>query len=350
MDFLVSGIQQIGIGVSNVREAYTWYNRNLGFRVKMFEEAAEASLMLPYTGGKPEKRHAILSLNMHGGGGFEIWQYTERTPQAPFFQPLPGDTGIFMPILKCTDIHAAFTFLKQKGISVSALFDSKKYSFFYFKDLYGNPFKVVEYPEHFSRTKVPVGGVFGAVIGVSDMEKSVSFYKNVLGFREIQSDETKTWDDLLFLQKENYPVQKVILFKPNENKGPFSPVLGSNIIELWKVNGRKPRKIFENRQWGDLGYIHLCFDVVGMRGLQKHCSAQGHPFTVDGGEGFEMGEAAGHFTYIEDPDGTLIEFVETKKIPVIKKIGWYLNLEKRNRLKPLPNWMLKALSWNSENI
>ena len=42
-----------------------------------------------------------------------------------------------------------------------------------------------------------------------------------------------------------------------------------------------------------------------------------------------MGEAAGHFAYIEDPDGTLIEFVETLKIPIIKKLGWYINLEKR---------------------
>jgi len=34
-----------------------------------------------------------------------------------------------------------------------------------------------------------------------------------------------------------------------------------------------------------------------------------------------MGEASGHFAYVEDPDGTLIEFVETHKIPIIKKLG-----------------------------
>ena len=56
-----------------------------------------------------------------------------------------------------------------------------------------------------------------------------------------------------------------------------------------------------------------------------------------------MGEASGHFSYIEDPDGTLIEFVETYKIPVIKKIGWYLSLEKRDPKKPLPTWLLKML-------
>jgi hypothetical protein len=49
---------------------------------------------------------------------------------------------------------------------------------------------------------------------------------------------------------------------------------------------------------------------------------------------------------VEDPDGTLIEFVETHKLPVLKKIGWYLDLKKRPAEKPLPRWMLKALRFS----
>ena len=56
-----------------------------------------------------------------------------------------------------------------------------------------------------------------------------------------------------------------------------------------------------------------------------------------------MGEAAGHFSYIEDPDGTLIEFVETHKVPILKKFGLYLNLKKRNPEKALPSWMINML-------
>ena len=57
-----------------------------------------------------------------------------------------------------------------------------------------------------------------------------------------------------------------------------------------------------------------------MNALKELCKSAGHPFTVDSGD-FEMGEAAGHFTYIEDPDGTLIEFVEAYKIPIAKKLN-----------------------------
>ncbi len=93
--------------------------------------------------------------------------------------------------------------------------------------------------------------------------------------------------------------------------GAFSKLLGKSHIELVQVIDRSPRPIFENRFWGDLGYIHLCFDINGMDDMRKLCESKGYPFTCDSSDSFDMGEAAGHFSYIEDPDGTLIEFVET---------------------------------------
>jgi hypothetical protein len=99
-DYIISGIQQVGIGVSNVHEAFAWYNSRLGMDIPIFEEAAEANLMLPYTGGMPHKRHAILAINIKGGGGFEIWQYTSRTPVPANFVPQLGDLGLFCAKIK----------------------------------------------------------------------------------------------------------------------------------------------------------------------------------------------------------------------------------------------------------
>ena len=47
--------------------------------------------------------------------------------------------------------------------------------------------------------------------------------------------------------------------------------------------------------------------------------------------------------YLICTDGTLIEFVETHKVPIMKKLGWYLDLRKRPPGKALPTWMLKAM-------
>ena len=57
-----------------------------------------------------------------------------------------------------------------------------------------------------------------------------------------------------------------------------------------------------------------------------------------------MGEAAGQFSYIEAPESTLIEFVETHKIPMVKAIGWYINLYKRDPKKPMPGWFFFLLN------
>ena len=74
---IICGIQQVGIGVSNLKEAWKWYKENFGMDVRVFEEKAQAGLMKIYTGGKTRSRHAALALNLQGGGGFEIWQYTD---------------------------------------------------------------------------------------------------------------------------------------------------------------------------------------------------------------------------------------------------------------------------------
>ena len=83
---MISGIQQIGVGVTNFYEAWKWYIPNFGMDVRIFEDKATAEYMLRYTDGEPRERHACLAMNMLGGGGFEIWQHTERTPVAPAFE------------------------------------------------------------------------------------------------------------------------------------------------------------------------------------------------------------------------------------------------------------------------
>src|SRR5581483_1079826 len=119
MKKIIAGIQQIGIGVTNVHEAFKWYRQNFGMDIPVFEEAAEANLMLPYTGGKPHKRHAILAINLKGGGGFEIWQYTSRTPQPASFEIQLGDLGLFCAKIKTDNVQASYNELKAEGVKIT---------------------------------------------------------------------------------------------------------------------------------------------------------------------------------------------------------------------------------------
>lgn len=353
---IISGIQQIGVGVENVNEAWAWYRKYFGFNIPVVDDNGVAESMLPYTGGIPQRRHAIIAINIQGGGGLEIWQYSERKPEAAKFDVKLGDYGVFATKIKSKNIEALYKKLKsgeQKLLS-EIYSDSAKQRCFFTEDPYGNIFQIVENDNIFKNSKELNGGVFGAVIGVSNIENSIDFYKNILGYDKLLYKEEGVFREYKNISGGDEKISRVLLAHSKSRTGAFSRLLGESQIELVQAHERKVNKIYENRFWGDLGFIQICFDVQNMNEIKELCEKNGHGFTVDsnpeiyetGGEIFGMGDAAGHFTYIEDPDGTLIEFVETYKIPILKKFGWYLNLKKRKPGKALPDWMLKTLSFN----
>lgn len=344
-DLLFSGIQQLGVGIPNTDEAFAWYLRVFGVDLPVFREAAEAPFMTPYTGGDVHARDAMLAMNLAGGGGFEIWQYTSRTPRLPE-RPLEiGDYGILTGRIKARGVHQAYQRMLSQGVEVLGVpvEDPSGAERFSIRDPWGNYFQIVESESWFSRPRAHTGGVEGALIGVSDIAAALDFYATVLGYDVKIYDERGVFDDLSILPGGDREVRRVLLRRSAGHAGAFSELFGETRLELVEVPNHTGVRAFADRFWGDRGFIHLCFDIVGMDLLKTRCTAAGHPFTVDSGSSFDMGEAGGRFAYIEDPDGTLIEFVETHTLPVVKKLNWYLDLRKRGLGRPLPRWMIRAM-------
>ncbi len=352
MQHLINGIQQIGIGVANASEAFDWYKKNFGFSAVIFEDKASASLMTQYTGDKEHQRYAVLAMNLQGGGGFEIWQYTSRTPTASATQIQIGDTGVFAVKLRCKNIKAAHLHLTKSSTNLLTSISPNPMGayHFYVTDPFGNIFEIVEDDYWFSKNGKPVGGVCGVVIGVSDLEKALDFYQSILGYDVIKTDEEKIFDDWRDLPGGNEKLKRVILQHKEKYCGAFSRLLGPTTIELVQTISGNQNKIFADRYWGDIGFIHICYDVCRMNILEKACTLASYPFTVNSQNSFGMGKAAGHFAYNEDPDGTLIEYVETHKVPILKKMGWYLDLRKRKDFKPLPDWMVKCMGLGKKKL
>ncbi len=313
--------------------------------VPIFTDTGTAPLMARYTGNAVHTRSATLAMSLAGGGGFEVWQYESRTPQAPPKPTKLGDLGILAARMKCLNVEAAHRHVKaaRPPFLTDPLPDPAGNRGFFVQDPWDNLFYVAEAHGYFARQSAPTGGVFGAMIGVSDVDKALLLYRDLLGYTEVVYDVTGRFPDWDALTRGAGAYRRTRLRRLDPPKGPFGRLLGESTIELVAASGRPGRRLFEDRFWGDLGFIHLCFDVTYINEWESRAAAAGFPFTVNSAGRFSMDAAGGHFAYIEDTDGTLIEFVETMEVPVAQKLGWKIDLTKRDRTRPLPNLLVRML-------
>lgn len=247
MQNLITGIQQCGIGTPNAHEAALYYKSLFGLDAFVFDDTAEAVLMKAYTGNEVQKRRAILTMNMQGGDGFELWQFISRQPEAGCHPVRMGDLGLFAIKMKCPNVVAAYHHFSQVDhCSVSALQKTPHDHFhFWLTDKYGQVFNMVQATGLFKNNGNICGGVCGAVIGVSHLETSLLFYKNLLGL-DVEAYNTTATN----LGPVTYAAEKfhsVSLQKAAAANGAFSQLLGDIQIELIESKDYTGKRIFHNR-------------------------------------------------------------------------------------------------------
>lgn len=340
-EYSVGGVQQIGIGVDNLSQRWDQMRTSLGFDTVIFRERADAALMTHYTHGVVQGREALLALNLYGGGGVEVWQYTGRTPRRRTRPALPGDLGIYAARLRTPDVNAAHDHIaRSESISCGPVgYDAAGTPCFFCRDADDNLFSIGEAEATLYRTLHPVGGVDGAIIGCSDIAASLPLYRDLLGYDTVIYDTTEVFD-----HTPTRTVRRMLLTRGTAGRSPFSVLYGRSAIELWQLlpdGAPAESHLFHGRQWGDVGFIHLCFEVVGMDAILAAAERIGVRCTVDSKETFAMGAAGGRFAYLEDADGTLIELVETHRVRLLKIPPLSINVAKR--ATPLPAFVLKML-------
>ncbi|MFW5683946.1 MAG: VOC family protein, partial [Spirochaetota bacterium] len=227
MSYLISGIQQLGVGVADVEAAWAWYRTAFGMDVPVFQEEADAPLMTRYTGGEVRSRNAVLALNLCGGAGFEIWQYTSRKPVGPERPPRLGDLGIFAGVMKSRDPREAHAHLERAGAKVTPVASRPDGAeTFFATDPFGNLFQVAPATEWFGSPRA-IGGVGGAVVGCSDVERSLPLYRDVLGYDRVVYDERGEFDDLRRTEGGDAKVRRVLLAHSEPRRGAFAELTGA---------------------------------------------------------------------------------------------------------------------------
>jgi len=344
----INGLQHIGVAVSDMDYSLRFYRKFFGLDIPFFDSVQPAPLMDVYTRNSTITKRASMIMNLQGGCAIEVIRPTSFEPVKAKLPVKMGDLGIFITQVKCRDIRASHAFCAAngaQGISPIAS-DPMGRDTFYIQDPDGNVWQYLQGDQWYTNSGHHSGGVLGCTTGVSDMEKALKLYAGILGFDEVVYDRTDQFADWSSLAAGNEKYRRVLLTQSNQPGGGFAKVTGKTYIELVQALDRKADYIFEDRIWGDTGYAHIGFDVKGMKAIGEDLAKAGYPFTCDSNNALSMGNTKVHCTYIHDDDHTLIEMIEVYKVPIIEKWGVFLNVEKRDPLKPLPDFILKALRFS----
>ncbi|MFT7029160.1 MAG: catechol 2,3-dioxygenase-like lactoylglutathione lyase family enzyme [Marinoscillum sp.] len=317
--------------------------------IPIFNGIAPAPLMDVYTHNKTITKRATMILNLQGGCAMEVVCPTSFTPRKPDFETQLGDIGIYINQVKTRDVESTYNFFKAndaKLLSDLVIMPDGGQTF-YVEDPNGLIFQLLQGKSFYTNLDRLTGGPNGCVIGVSDIDKSLKLYADILGYDKVVYDQTSTFDDFKSLAGGEKTFRRIRLTQSNPPGGGFAKVSADTYLELVQAMDYTPKKIYKGRIWGDVGFVHVGLDVRGMKALGEELAEKGFGFTCDTQDTLDMGGTTRvHCTYIDDPDGILIEMIEVYKIPILEKLGIFLNVEKRDPLKPLPDFMLKALRFS----
>jgi catechol 2,3-dioxygenase-like lactoylglutathione lyase family enzyme len=344
----INSMQHIGVAVQDMDASLKYFRKIFGMNIPFFDSVQPAPLMDCYTHGKTITKRASMIMNLQGGCAMEVIRPTTFEPRKADFQIKVGDLHIFQVHMKTRDVKQMQEHCKKNGaLGVSEIqLNPAQQNVFDLTDLDGNFFRVEPTKECYREMGHPSNGVAGCSIGVTNMEEALNLYSDLLGYDEVVFDRTGTFNDWRHLPGGTEQYRRVRLKQSAPTGGGFARVMGETFIELVQALDRVPARTFKGRIWGDSGFVHLGLDVKGMKKLGENLGAQGFGFRCDSNDALIMGQTRVHCTYIDDKDGTLIELIEVYKVPIVEKWGVFLNVEKRDPLKPLPNFMLNALRFS----
>ena len=216
MNYVIHGIQHVGVAVPEHAPAWKWYRKHFGLDVPFFNDEANADLMTIYTGNKVISKRAAMVLNLKGGAAMEvICPSTFKARHADVDHQL-GDYGIYIGWVKSADVQQSYDFMKEEGVHMlsEVVKMPNGWDTFYFKDLNGLIYQVIPSDGFYTSTDLPNGGLAGCSIGVSDMDKAIGFY-GLLGYDEVARDAQGSFADWASLPGGSGQFRRVLLTQKN---------------------------------------------------------------------------------------------------------------------------------------
>ena len=141
-------------------------------------------------------------------------------------------------------------------------------------------------------------------LAVTDLERSVPFYRDFLGFDGQEADIRESFSGLVdeVSGTAGTRVRSCLLSASGQS---------NTMIELFETLNVRGRSIPFSTRWGDLGYLQAAFDCSDVNAIAADLEAAGldllcSPKVMQAGPDHPD---PGEFVYARDPDGIPIEFL-----------------------------------------
>ena len=316
---MFTGVNSVGIGVSDMEKALEFYGNRLGFAQVLFDYSGPLPGMEKVT-GKPNTRARVVTLkNCNTGplglGMLKLVQLLppdKAEPCTVVKSTLWGDVGLLEVCFNTrVSTEQVFAKLWKDGIRtvvapVGASFSSSSYGtvnnrFAYIEDEDGGLVELIDWQMCQSLGTEPlVEGVNHVGLGVSDIEKSMKFYQE-LGFTE-----------LIFDSMGVNQYKMATMFPPNPPR--IRAMMLANFYGAWvePVQLLPPYKPAPfKKAWGHLGAMEFSVGVTNLEKACKELQRKGIGFLCPP-QTVEVSSGQWKYAYITEPDNLYVSLVEPR--------------------------------------
>jgi catechol 2,3-dioxygenase-like lactoylglutathione lyase family enzyme len=313
---MINAFQHIGMGVKDIDKTYSFYRNLFGFKVKLNDVTMASKEMEPVI-GSVETMRIIMAANVKGGGILEFVEHKSSPTRSFPGGAIYGSYGVLEIGFGVRGIDRVVDHFRAQGVNfLTPICDlemdgGRRWQYAYLKDTDGMRVQLVEdiRPGEPDAKKPEVHGVMHVAIGVSDIENSKAFYKNVLGFDQQIFAYQGHMADMDPVSGGPLQMNLAILERSAPVTGPVK-MLPAGTVKLLEVPDNQGAHVYKGRRWGDIGCMEFCMDVSDLEATVADAETKGAkvylpPVDIDMGSG-----SRGKVAYIRDPDGTVVEFVE----------------------------------------
>jgi catechol 2,3-dioxygenase-like lactoylglutathione lyase family enzyme len=296
-----SGVHHVAIGVKDLETMRSFYHDILGFTEVSAEfDESEQEIMREVVRAFRVILGGVMLRHREGGILLELIRVTEPAPQPIRKDFKYGDIGVNKITVVVSNLLEIYERLKNKvdffsEPKVAVISGWGEYPFVYCKDPEGNLVELITLAK--TEEKNPFKGLCSIGISVTDLERTISFYREHLGFYTVVIKQHEAFsgfvDDLT--DCEGTKIRSCLISTDSNMEG---------MVELFEVSNPRGRSIPFSTIWGDFGYLQIAFSCDDIHGMVSRLESAGIEFLCspkikDGGE----------FVYAKDPVGIPIEFL-----------------------------------------